>query len=143
MKDKIKYKKLVRKYHKQLIKAAKNFVPWEYGYIYELLDVALHYMKDYFELGYNVGQIDESRLEIVKSLTDTINLFEKGTTIEESQEFKDLSQELFLARCKNLPILESSQERFLELYQEQENTRRDYLKKFFNKIAEDIEMWWD
>lgn len=143
MKDKIKYKKLVLKYRKQLIKAAKNFVPWEYGYIYELLDIALHYMKDYFELGYNVGQINESRLEIVKSLTNTIDLFEKGTIMEESQEFKDLRQELFSSMCKNLPKLESSRERFLELYQEQDNTRRDYLKKFFNKIAEDIEMWWD
>jgi hypothetical protein len=51
------YKKMMKAYKKKLVKAAKEYTPWDSDYsIFELLEICLNWSYDYFNQDYNVWQ---------------------------------------------------------------------------------------
>lgn len=68
------YKKLMRKQKKERIKWAKEFRMWDWGFLDDLIFNLIAQMKDYYELGWNVWQIEESKQEIIDELKEALRL---------------------------------------------------------------------
>lgn len=69
-KQKIEFRRKRKKAKKKLIKAAKRFRPYDYGFILDLVDIALEDFEDFYSSGIYVLQVDESRCEIASSIKE-------------------------------------------------------------------------
>ena len=50
-KEKREYRKTVKKYQKQLMKFAKKWQPYDYGFMLEALSIMINGMKEYYSKG--------------------------------------------------------------------------------------------
>ena len=69
-----KYIKIRNKHRKALKKMASEDCDFDFGYIHDLVVAKILNMHEYYSLGYNVWQCDESRLKIVEQLNHVIDL---------------------------------------------------------------------
>lgn len=54
------YKKQRRKVHKELIKAAKNYRPWDEGFLFDFMDIIFKDWVEYYRLGVNVSAMEDN-----------------------------------------------------------------------------------
>ena len=67
------YKRMRKRHRKQLIKLVKVDRPWDYEYIFILLEAKLRQMVDYFSQDYNILQTEESRNKILTGLCGALH----------------------------------------------------------------------
>lgn len=136
------YHKIIKKYNKKLKKDIKEFRPYDWGFIASTIIDMLKYMYEYYDNGYNVYQVDESRLEIVKSLGEVLNLFNEADKVNDGVNFKDIATKegVTLEQYLNEGF---NREAFVNDYTVKWEQFDEYYKKAFTKIGEDIQMWWD
>ena len=87
-KQKREFKKFNREMHKRLIKAAKNFQPWDYCFLIDLIEISLQYMKGIYERGVYVYQHEESQNEVLEELTWALKYLKKYYE-EDDKSWKD------------------------------------------------------
>ena len=113
------YKKMFKRNKKTLTKihkeAAKN--PWEYGHGTEYLVAFMKFMYEYYTLGENVWQSDESLQEVKDTLKEALDAY------HDWQSFDYFAQE-----------------GDVEKYNNEYNRRRE---RFFKLLSDNIEKWWD
>ena len=69
-----KYVKIRNKHRRRLKKMASEDCDFDAGYMHDLVIAKILNMYEYYSLGYNVHQCDESRLKIVEQLNHVMDL---------------------------------------------------------------------
>lgn len=158
-KDFKQYKKSVLKDYKKYEKPTKwrqrwlPFIKYDKDfdgfYFIALIVYKLHLMLDFYSNPANCMQVDESRLLIVKSLTEACEL---GDAIVNDSFFDQASD--ILMKHKNIYIegsnkfhsnwdSEENEKLYRKLEQEAQENRRQTIKKFFKLLCNHYEDWWD
>lgn len=123
------------------------------SYFLELIVYKLHILLDYYEHGKYCMQIDESRLEIVKSLQEACKL---GDMLVEDQ-FDDAAHEFSKQHMKitkekttrgywSLDVTwdnEVNKLKYDSLVKQAQQERETTKQKFFKYLADHYEEWWD
>ena len=76
-KEKKLYYKMHGRHRKELIKLVKKDAEWDYGFLHTLVITKIRHMYEYYSLGNNVWQTDETRLPIVDELKHVLDLQKK------------------------------------------------------------------
>lgn len=118
MSDKREYKKIFKKYKKQLNYLNKGAIksPWEYSFGLSYFITFISFMKEYYDLGYNVHQAEENLTAVQKSLKETIDAYNKWQNFDWNQGDD------------------------IDKWNKEYEKRRN---KFFKLLSENIEDWWD
>ena len=82
-KEQREFDKMHRKHRKELVEHAKKTNEWDWSWLHESVIMQIKHMHEYYSKGYNVWQVDESRLKIVEQLKHVLDL---QTEIEKTQE---------------------------------------------------------
>lgn len=146
--DYIKYKKILKKYKKQLnqINKKANQSPWDYGFGLDYFVTFLHFMKEYYDLGYNVFQVEESSNEIKDTLAETLKAFEEWDDFhmkyfhldeEDAFDYSETDKGEYYVVPKRAELYE---EESLKKYSKEYKKKRD---NFFKLLSNNIEKWWD
>ena len=69
------YNKMHRRHRRELVKLVKEVREWDYGWLDELVFTQIEHMHEYFSVGNNVWQTDETRLPIVEQLKYVLDLY--------------------------------------------------------------------
>lgn len=150
------YKKMMRKYKKSIRTKAKEMsqCPWDYGYAVDIFMEYVRFMRDFYTLGENVWQVEESKNEIIESLNKVLSLYEDLEKIDDKYIVfcerddieKYLKQGFHLQREQPtmlnhyyLTLLEDIKENTRALNREYNEIRHD----IFRIIERDIKKWWD
>ena len=111
------YKSLLRRNKKRLDalnkKARKS--PWDWGFGLDYLIAFMEFMREYYNLGENVWQAEESLTQVRESLDKTLNAYYEWINFE-----YDLGD--------------------IDTYNAKYKEARE---KFFKLLEENIEYWWD
>lgn len=140
------YYRMMRHYRKALIKKARKFQPYDYGFFMEGLCTMLSWMEAYYDLGYNVFQAEDSRIEIQRSLEEVCDLLDAAA--EDDNNFSDgcvETLESWIEKLNNDDNQRANEDaaEYRARIEVQEKKRTELYKKAFAKIAEDFRMWWD
>ena len=92
-KNKKLYNKMMRKCRKDLIKASKDYQPYDEGYLFNFMEIIFKNWIDYYELGENV------HAEEIKD-TEVFNLPNRPTRLEIAKELYSL----FKGFCYDIEI---------------------------------------
>ena len=97
------YRKNLRKTRKILIKASKQFCPWDYGYLLDLIAPVIREWVEYYKRGYNVWAAETenqpSRLEVAQHLEELLNDYyddDSVTYINDGELLRELFKYLYL-----------------------------------------------
>ena len=140
------YYRMMRHYRKALIKKARKFQPYDYGFFMEGLCTMLSWMEAYYDLGYNVFQAEDSRIEIQRSLEEVCDLLDAAA--EDDDDFSDgcvETLESWIEKLNNSDNQRADEDaaEYRARIEAQEKKRTELYKKAFVKIAEDFRTWWD
>lgn len=119
------YFKMIRKNRKELnsLNKAACTRPWDSSYGLDYFVAYMKFMQDYYNLGWNVWQTDDTLIPLKKSLNEALEAYEK---------WQGLEDEFFHDDTEN-------KENFKKILQEYPERK----KKFFDLLCEHIEEWWD
>ena len=140
------YYRMMRHYRKALIKKARKFQPYDYGFFMEGLCTMLSWMEAYYDLGYNVFQAEDSRIEIQRSLEEVCDLLDAAA--EDDDDFSDggvETLESWIEKLNNSDNQRANEDaaEYRARIEAQDKNCIDLYKKVFAKIAEDFRTWWD
>ena len=140
------YYRMMRHYRKALIKKARKFQPYDYGFFMEGLCTMLSWMEAYYDLGYNVFQAEDSRIEIQRSLEEVCDLLDAAA--EDDDDFSDggvETLESWIEKLNNSDNQRANEDaaEYRARIEAQEKKRTELYKKAFAKIAEDFRTWRD
>ena len=140
------YYRMMRHYRKALIKKARKFQPYDYGFFMEGLCTMLSWMEAYYDLGYNVFQAEDSRIEIQRSLEEVCDLLDAAA--EDDDDFSDggvETLESWIEKLNNSDNQRANEDaaEYRARIEAQEKKRTELYKKAFANIAEDFRTWWD
>lgn len=118
MNEKREYKKIFKKYKKELNYLNKHArkSPWEYSFGLSYFITFISFMKEYYDLGCNVHQAEENLTAVQKSLKETLDAYDAWQNFE------------YTLSCD------------IDEYNKEYEKRRN---KFFKLLSENIEDWWD
>ncbi len=159
-----KYFKMLKKHQKNLDACNKKAhrSPWDWSFGLSYLVEYISFMKDYYDLGWNVMQSDESLKKVKNSLNKTLKAYEEWNdfvfeTFDDQQRLL-LAQEYyricreegkkpdFFEQIKYVQehfhadeTHEANKDKIKEL-NKQYNQKR---KNFFKLLSDNIEYWWD
>lgn len=136
-----KYRKMMKSYKKELKKLAKKAAPWEYGFLEEYFITYLRFMKDYFELGENVWQVDETRIPIVESLSGALNAYNEYESAWDPF-FEVFGQDIDDKDIEEIsrPLPSKDINKILEKCHRKEDRAWN---KFWKIVQKDFKRWWD
>ena len=93
-KDYHQYIKSNRATKHKLRKIIKNYGPWDYGYLIDMINEVAKNWCDYYKLGYNVQALDSegqpTRLEIAEHIVSLCNKFYDINCVNEQEKIKEL-----------------------------------------------------
>ena len=141
------YYRMMRHYRKALIKKARKFQPYDYGFFMEGLCTMLSWMEAYYDLGYNVFQAEDSRIEIQRSLEEVCDLLDAAAEDDDVDSYDGCVETLesWIEKLNNSDNQRANEDaaEYRARIEAQEKKRTELYKKAFAKIAEDFRMWWD
>ena len=115
------YFKMVKKHQKKLdtLNKVAHKAPWDWNFGLDYLIAYMEFMRDYYNLGWNIFQSEDSLVSLKKSLDATLEAYKQWEkyTLEH-------------------PVNADNLEKFNSEYKKARN-------KFFKLLGEHIEEWWD
>ena len=79
------YIRKIKETRKKLHKAARNFKPWDYGFLLDFVVPVVDEWVEYYERGYNVAALElkegPSRLEIAKHLKELLDRYSSDDSV--------------------------------------------------------------
>ena len=120
---------------KAIIKSAKKWMPYDYGYTMDLMSTALSEMLRYYEEGNGVMQADESAEHIRETLREAINKWNAAEAYEAS-EYERFEESLLnnsMATRKDLK----------DFWDGEEVIEQKKYDDFFLYISKHFREWWD
>lgn len=146
------YKKMMRKFRRELIKESKQVSPWDYRFGLDYFIKFLEFMLAYYELGYNVwGYVDinedgtepdyDIRIKTIKEALDEYNKFLVEYDGFETEYNKDTE---FTIGDKTFTAIASMTVKFDEEdYAKHRAKRERHWQKFWVIVRKNILDWWD
>lgn len=139
------YKKIVRKYHRQLIKEVKKSGPWDYDAL-TLFVTFLKFMQEYYKTGDNVWAEEiegHNRLDILNRALHEYDCFENGAgpNWERFNELYD-QKDFFNFDNKSEPLLSVGSEMKTLAIKIQEE-QQEHWNNFCNIIKDEFLYLWD
>ena len=164
MKRSKEYKQMLKKYKKLIMKSAREATksPWEAMFGLDMFINFMNFMKDYYTLGENVWQVDESKQEVIDTLTQTLNEYDAWQNCEDkytkvllkTNENFEKERKHFLRLgyheqpCNDERLFKDVV--FLTLYEDYKENNTQMIKEyvehrdnFFKLISNNISKWWD
>lgn len=139
-----RYKKLVRKHRRKLIKLAKETSPWDYGFGLDYFILFLEFMRDYYEIGVNVDDFWEGDGDRIKTIQKALDEYDKYLVKYDkfnSTLIKDGTVELAGKTFTGITTLKVEYDE--EDYREYELKKEKHWKKFWSLVSKHIRSWWD
>ena len=161
------YKQMMKKWKKKILKDAKDAStsPWDYGFGLDMFVDYIYFMRDYYALGENVWQAEESHNEVKDSLNRAINEYEEWQNCHEKyikiihKSEDDYEKQLKHWLRLGYHLKEEKEDNkndilkdvsVLYFYEDIRKTydemRDEYIKhrdNFFRLVSDNIENWWD
>lgn len=120
---------------KAIIKSAKKWMPYDYGYTMDLMSTALSEMLRYYEEGNGVMQADESAEHIRETLREAINKWNAAEAYEES-EYERFEESLLNNSTATLKDLK-------DFWDGEEVIEQKKYDDFFLYVSKHFREWWD
>ena len=120
---------------KAIIKSAKKWMPYDYGYPMDLMSTALSEMLRYYEEGNGVMQADESAEHIRETLREAINKWNAAEAYEAS-EYERFEESLLNNSMETLKDLK-------DFWDGEEVIEQKKYDDFFLYISKHFREWWD
>ena len=120
---------------KAIIKSAKKWMPYDYGYTMDLMSTALSEMLRYYEEGNDVMQADESAEHIRETLREAINKWNAAEAYEAS-EYERFEESLLNNSMATLKDLK-------DFWDGEEVIEQKKYDDFFLYISKHFREWWD
>ena len=120
---------------KAIIKSAKKWMPYDYGYTMDLMSTALSEMLRYYEEGNGVMQADESAEHIRETLREAINKWNAAEAYEVS-EYERFEESLLNNSMATLKDLK-------DFWDGEEVIEQKKYDDFFLYISKHFREWWD
>lgn len=120
---------------KAIIKSAKKWMPYDYGYTTDLMSTALSEMLRYYEEGQDVMQADESADHIRETLREAINKWKAAEAYEES-EYERFEESLLNNSMSTLKDLK-------DFWDGEEVIEQKKYDDFFLYLSKHFREWWD
>lgn len=118
---------------KEIIKVAKEWRPYDYGYTMKIFVKCLEEMLKYYEEGKGVQQTDESANEIKDTLKEAIRLWKTAEEYEYSE----------YDRREKLSGESSTTEELKEFWKREEKLEKEKYDDFFLYVSNNFRKWWD
>lgn len=120
---------------KAIIKSAKKWMPYDYGYTMDLMSTALSEMLRYYEEGNGVMQADESAEHIRETLREAINKWNAAEAYEASEydRFEESLLNNSMATLKDLK----------DFWDGEEVIEQKKYDDFFLYLSKHFREWWD
>ena len=123
------------KKYKAIIKSAKKWMPYDYGYTMDLMSTALSEMLRYYEEGNGVMQADESAEHIRETLREAINKW-KAAEAYEASEYDRFEESLLNNSMATLKDLK-------DFWDGEEVIEQKKYDDFFLYVSKHFREWWD
>lgn len=120
---------------KAIIKSAKKWMPYDYGYTMDLMSTALSEMLRYYEEGNGVMQADESAEHIRETLREAINKWNAAEAYEAS-EYDRFEESLINNSMATLKDLK-------DFWDGEEVIEQKKYDDFFLYVSKHFREWWD
>ena len=120
---------------KAIIKSAKKWMPYDYGYTMDLMSTALSEMLRYYEEGNGVMQADESAEHIRETLREAINKWNAAEAYEAS-EYERFEESLLNNSMATLKDLK-------DFWDGEEVIEQKKYDDFFLYLSKHFREWWD
>ena len=120
---------------KAIIKSAKKWMPYDYGYTMDLMSTALSEMLRYYEEGNGVMQADESAEHIRETLREAINKW-KAAEAYEGSEYDRFEESLLNNSMATLKDLK-------DFWDGEEVIEQKKYDDFFLYVSKHFREWWD
>ena len=120
---------------KAIIKSAKKWMPYDYGYTMDLMSTALSEMLRYYEEGNGVMQADESAEHIRETLREAINKLNAAEAYEAS-EYERFEESLLNNSMATLKDLK-------DFWDGEEVIEQKKYDDFFLYLSKHFREWWD
>lgn len=118
---------------KEIIKLAKEWRPYDYGYTMKLFVKCLEEMLKYYEEGKDVQQTDESANEIKDTLKEAIGLWKTAEEYEYSE----------YDRREKLYSESATPKELKEFWDKEEKLEKEKYDDFFLYVSNNFRKWWD
>ena len=128
-------KEAFMKKSKAIIKSAKKWMPYDYGYTMDLMSTALSEMLRYYEEGNGVMQADESAEHIRETLREAINKWNAAEAYEAS-EYERFEESLLNNSMATLKDLK-------DFWDGEEVIEQKKYDEFFLYVSKHFREWWD
>ena len=157
------YFKMIKKNQKELdsLNKAAHRAPWDWSFGLNYLIAYMEFMQDYYNLGWNVWQTDETLVPLKKSLDATLEAYKKWDELVldcfDTEEIKIIERQYYdLCKKENKKSNINEKNQFIKEHMSPEDYPynkenlekygKEYVKrrnKFFKLLSEHIEEWWD
>ena len=118
---------------KEIIKLAKEWRPYDYGYTLKLFVKCLEEMLKYYEDGKDVQQTDESANEIKYTLKEAVRLWKSAKEYEYSE----------YERREKLFNESATTKELKEFWDKEEKLEQEKYDDFFMYVSSHFREWWD
>lgn len=120
---------------KAIIKSAKKWMPYDYGYTMDLMSTSLSEMLRYYEEGNGVMQADESAEHIRETLREAINKWNAAEAYEAS-EYERFEESLLNNSMATLKDMK-------DFWDGEEVIEQKKYDDFFLYLSKHFREWWD
>ena len=158
-----KYLKMLKKHQKELdsLNKVAHRAPWDWSFGLDYLIAYMEFMQEYYDLGWNVCQSDESLTLLKKTLKEALDAYKEwsnfNTEFFHPESYRILDQEYHdLCQKENKKILINEEMQYIEEHMpseewpfSEENLKKfnklykQKRNKFFKLLGDHIERWWD
>ena len=98
-KEKRAYRRMRRRHRKELREMIKEDRPWDYEYIFTMLEIKLAHTLEYFSQGYNVWQSKESLDTVITTLTKAVEAIRRRNDGWCNDEFNSIDANKYYYNC--------------------------------------------
>lgn len=136
-KEQREFDKMHRRHRRELIKHAKETGEWDWDWLHESVIMQIKHMYEYYSMGNNVWQVDESRLEIVEQLKHVLDL---QAEIDRMQE-DDCGAEYIYKGEEVVKVIhpDDYKDRVLDWHKKEQ----ELYEELYGIIGKHLRWWWD
>lgn len=137
------YKKEERAYKRELKKLVKAEAPYEWSCMIDIIELMLKRRLEYFSLGHNIWQVEDSCNKIITELRECFKLLQNARN-----GFDTFTEDMEPYRTEEngkitYSIPDEKHEEFKAKWIQQEKDQQKAYEKAFKYFANHMRNWWD
>ena len=128
------YRKMYRRHRKELVKHAKETREWDYGWLYDSTIMQIRHMYEYYSVGNNVWQCDESKNEILGQLKHVLDLNDELDHLWDNYESNIIEND-----DGSISVTERGHKKYAAI----KDREQEIYEEIYSYIGKYIQWWWD